>query len=347
MFFDTTDVRLRSLMPKAPGRLVEHLRLEGVSVGLGDDVWLKSREANIKLGGSLSVTRARDERAASRTVDDSAHYVLALTGTLSADRGTYLLDLTPVQREFQVQSGSIRFFGTPDFNPAIDVTAAYRVKQSQRADINVLARISGNFYPQPTLTLESDDPSLSPSDLVSYLVTGRPSVDLAASDPLRQGIDILLPTLSAYGSARLRDQFGGFVDQIQIQSGASDGSSASALSNTAVCGSPLCSFLSSTRIGAEKQLSSRLFLSVSSGLCGLAGIGTGSAERSGLQSFSEALEGKLEYRFPMSGTDQMALRLGSEPATAALSCRQNTGVLRSFIQTPQQVGISVFRSWTF
>jgi hypothetical protein len=295
------------------------------------------------------VTRARDEREASRGLGDAAPYVLALTGTLSADRGTYLLDLTPVQREFQVQSGSIRFFGTPDFNPAIDVTAAYRVKQSQRADINVLARISGNFYPQPTLSLESDDPSLSPSDLVSYLVTGRPSVDLAASDPLRQGIDILLPTLSAYGSARLRDQFGGFVDQIQIQSGSSDATAGSgALSSSAACGSQLCSFLSSTRIGAEKQLSSRLYLSVSTGLCGLGGIGgTSESDRSGLQNFREALEGKLEYRFPMEGSDQFAIRLGSEPATAALSCRLSTGVLRSFIQTPQQTGISIFRSWTF
>jgi translocation and assembly module TamB len=60
--FDTTDVRNRSLMPQPPGKLVEHLRLDGVSVNLGDEVWLRSSEANIKLGGSLNVTRAREER---------------------------------------------------------------------------------------------------------------------------------------------------------------------------------------------------------------------------------------------------------------------------------------------
>ena len=344
MFFDTTDVRTRSLMPKAPGRLVEHLRLEGVTVGIGDDVWLKSREANIKLGGSLNVTRARDE--SSRTLGDSARYVLALTGTLSADRGTYLLDLTPVQREFQVQSGRISFFGTPDFNPAIDVTAAYRVKQASRADITVLARISGNFYPQPALSLTSDDPSLSPSDLVSYLVTGKPTVDLAASDPTRQAIDILLPSLGAYGSAKLRDQFGSFVDLFQIQSGSSDATTGTGTAGNSQLGNQLGSFLSSTRLGAEKQLSSRLFLSVSTGLCGLGGIGTQS-DRSGLRSFGDAIEGKLEYRFPMDGPDQLAIRVGSEPATSALRCGGPTNVLRSFIQTPQQTGISIFRSWTF
>jgi translocation and assembly module TamB len=348
MFFDTTDVRTRSLMPKAPGRLVEHLRLDGVTVGLGDDVWLKSKEVNIRLGGSLNVTRAIDDRVAPRaaTEGDSAHYVLALTGSLSADRGTYLLDLTPVQREFQVQSGRITFYGTPDFNPEIDVTAAYRVKQAQRADITVLARISGNFYPQPALSLTSDDPTLSPSDLVSYLVTGKPTVDLAASDPGRQAVDIFLPTLGAMGSAALRDQLGSFVDLFQIQSGSSDAGTPAGSAGTSALGSQLGSFLSSTRVGAEKQLSSRLFLSVSTGLCGLGGIG-GQSDRSGLQSFGEAIEGKLEYRFPMPGTDQLAIRLGREPATQALRCGAGTSVLRSFIQTPQQTGISVFRSWTF
>jgi translocation and assembly module TamB len=344
MFFDTTDVRTRSLMPKAPGKLVEHLRLQGVSIGIGDDVWLKSREANIKLGGSLNVTRARDEGGSARAlaaVGDNARYVLALTGTLNADRGTYLLDLGLVQREFQVQAGSISFFGTPDFNPAIDVSAAYRVKQSQRADITVQAKISGNFYPQPALSLTSDDPSLSPSDLVSYLVTGKPTVDLAASDPARQALDIVLPTLGAIGSGKLRDQFGGFVDAFQIQAGSSDAVGPAGSTGNS---SQIASFLSSTRIGAEKQLSSRLFLSVSTGLCGLGGIG-GTSEKSGFRSFGDALEAKLEYRFPMSGPDQLALRLGSEPATSG--CGPSNSVLRNFIQTPQQTGISIFRSWTF
>ena len=64
MLFDTTDVRNRSLMPAAPSKLVEHLKLAGVSINLGDEVWMKSKEANVKLGGSLNVTRAREEQNA-------------------------------------------------------------------------------------------------------------------------------------------------------------------------------------------------------------------------------------------------------------------------------------------
>ena len=52
---DTTDLRSRQIVPDAPSRLVEGLRLDDVRIVLGDEVWLRSQEANIKLGGSLDV----------------------------------------------------------------------------------------------------------------------------------------------------------------------------------------------------------------------------------------------------------------------------------------------------
>jgi translocation and assembly module TamB len=346
--FDTTDVRNRSLMPQPPGALVEHLRLDGVSVHLGNDVWLRSREASIKLGGSLNVTRARDDRETTRSTlardahGDSARYKLALSGTLSADHGTYTLDLTAVQREFQVQTGRITFFGTPDFNPEIDVTALYQVKQGSRADIGIKARVHGNFYPQPALELSSTDAYLSPSDLVSYLVTGRPSfeqggLDVAAS---QRAVEFLLPTVNATVSRALRDQFGGFVDLIQIQSGAaidplsvSDGTASS----------PFRSFLYSTRLGGEKQIKNRLFLSFSTGLCQLRG--SEDTAQQGISGFMNGIEGKLEYRIPLVAPDLLALRAGREPAASALRCGAES--VRGFVATPQQWGLSIFRSWAF
>ena len=347
--FDTTDVRNRSIMPQPPSALVEHLRLDGVSVRLGDEVWLRSREASIKLGGSLNVTRARDERETTRSTlargqrGDSALYKLALSGSLSADRGTYTLDLTAVQREFQVQTGRITFFGTPDFNPEIDVTALYQVKQASRADIGIKARIHGNFYPQPALELSSTDAYLSPSDLVSYLVTGRPSFELGERDVAasQRAAEFLLPTLNASVSRALREQLGGFVDLVQIQSGAaSDQLSASTSSTT----SPFRSFLYSTRLGGEKQIKDKLFLSFSTGLCQLSG-GTDDPSQQGLVGFANAIEGKLEYRFPLAAPDRFALRAGREPAASALRC--NAGSVRGFVATPQQWGFSLFRSWVF
>ncbi len=345
--FDTTDVRNRSIMPQPPSVLMEHLQVNGVTVQLGEDVWLRSREASIKLGGSLTVARVRDDRATTRSTlargarADAARYNLALSGTLSADRGTYTLDLTAVQREFQVQSGRITFFGTPDFNPEIDVSALYNVKQANRADIGIRARIHGNFYPQPTLELSSTDVSLSPTDLVSYLVTGLPSFERSADIGASQrAIEFFIPTVGASVSRALRDQLGGVVDLFQIQSGAVNDPGNVGTS------SQFRSILSSTRLGGEKQISDKLFFSFSTGLCQLGGTSVAEdPSRQGFSGFVSAIEGKLEYRFPTVAPDRLSLRAGREPAAAALRCSANQ--VRGFVATPEQWGLSLFRSWSF
>jgi translocation and assembly module TamB len=354
MFFDTTDVRNRSLMPAAPSTLVEHLKLAGVSINLGDDVWLKSKEASVKLGGSLNLTRARDDRDASRAFDrdlltDSTNtaprYRLALSGSLSADRGTYLLDLGVVKREFQVQSGRISFFGTPDFNPAIDVAAQYRVKQSNRADILVQARIVGNFFPQPALELTSNDPTIGASDLVSYLATGRPSAELTDSrtaSSVQRVSEIVLPTLGASLNQALRDQFG-FMDLFQIQSGVLNDQ---ANSGTNGGDQGVSSIFKSTRLGGEKQISDRLFLSFSTGLCPALNYGSDDPNNSGLKGLGNSIEGKVEYRFPIEGPGRLSLRAGLDPSASSLRCGATTN-LRGFVATPQQWGLSLFRSWSF
>ena len=349
--FDTTDVRNRSLMPQPPARLVENLRLDGVSVNFGDEVWLRSAEANIKLGGSLNVTRARDERETRRSAlgrgsREEAVYRLALSGALSADRGTYTLDLGVVQREFQVQSGRITFFGSADFNPSIDVSALYRVKQSRRADIGVKARIVGPFYPQPSLELSSDDSFISQTDLVSYLVTGRPIAELNAANTqaAQAAADVLLPTGSAMLSRALRDQLGGWVDMFQIQTGSSGASDERATqgSRGLTASENFQNVLSGTRLGGEKQISDRLFLSFSAGLCSLGAAKD--SEQQGVAGFVNSIEGKLEYRFPLLAPEQLSLRAGREPMASG-RCLSNS--LRGFVATPQQWGFSLFRSWSF
>ena len=55
---DTLLAQNRQVMPRAPKAVARNLRLENVAVDIGPDVWLRSSEANIKLGGSLNVTLA-------------------------------------------------------------------------------------------------------------------------------------------------------------------------------------------------------------------------------------------------------------------------------------------------
>jgi hypothetical protein len=213
------------------------------------------------------------------------------------------------------------------------------VKQSNRSDIGIKARIHGNFYPQPQLDLSSTDAYLSPSDMVSYLVTGQPSFERTADVGTQQrAVDFLVPTVGASVGRALRDQLGGVVDLIQIQSGAYD-----PLGVTT--GSQFRSILSSTRLGGEKQISDKLYFSFSTGLCQIGGSSSSDASQQGFGGFVNAIEGKLEYRFPTVAPDRLSLRAGREPPAAALRC--SAAQVRGFVQTPEQWGFSLFRSWSF
>ena len=53
---DTLLSRDRKLLPETPSDFAKNLSLENVQVNIGDAVWLRSSEANVKLGGSLNVT---------------------------------------------------------------------------------------------------------------------------------------------------------------------------------------------------------------------------------------------------------------------------------------------------
>ncbi|MDQ3948870.1 MAG: translocation/assembly module TamB, partial [Gemmatimonadota bacterium] len=339
---DTTDLGNRGLLPGAPSELVEHLRLDGVRVNLGDDVWLRSAEVNVKLGGSLSVTRAVDPLDRLRSgfargaAGDTVAYRLALEGTLSADRGTYTLALGPaVQREFQVQRGTITFFGTPDLNPSLDITALYTVKRSNQQPLGIRARLVGDLYPQPILRLESNETfQLSQSDLVSYLVTGQPSFELGETDRYAEtAANLVLPTLGTQVGRILQSQFGDLIDwNLRFEAGATE---TDKLITSQGRAKGVTDFFANARLGGEKEVLKNVYFTVSTGLCGLSNNQNADELR-----FTDALGGKLEYRLP-----RLSVEAGIEPPSSALLCGR--GGVRGFVQTPRQFGISLSRSWHF
>jgi translocation and assembly module TamB len=340
---DTADLANRGLLPGAPSELIEHLRLDGVRVNLGDEVWLRSGEVNVKLGGSLSVTRAVDPldrvgvgfgRGSAR---DTVAYRLALEGTLSADRGTYTLQLGPaVRREFQVQRGTITFLGTPDLNPSLDITALYTVKRHNQAPLGIRARLTGDLYPQPILRLESNETfQLSQSDLVSYLVTGQPSFELGerADQYAGTAANVVLPTLGTEFGRILQNRFGDLIDwNIRFEPGAAE--TDDLLTREGRKG--LGDFFVGARLGGEKEVAKNVFFTVSTGLCGLASSNQNAEDL----RFADALGGKLEYRLP-----RLSVEAGIEPPSSARNCGR--GGVRGFVQTPRQFGISLSRSWHF
>ncbi len=340
---DTTDLNTRIKLPSPPSALLKDMTISGMRVTLGDEVWLRSHEANIKLVGSLNVRRSPQIRAlgaqafastAAATTDTV--YRLALDGTLTAERGTYTLSFGPLQREFQVESGTIAFFGDPELNPKIDVSALYTVRQYNRADVTVRATLSGYLYPGPSLDLTSGTGDNIPqSDLVSYLCCGVPSYELGANQSYMQtAAQVLLPTASSVLAQTLRGQLGSAVDALQFQAPATD----EAATRGQTAGGAAKQFLSGARIGGEKQITNNLFFSISTGLCQLASSQSGGGSGASGNGWVDQLESKLRYRF----SSTLSAEVGLEPPASARTCGRPT---HGLVPTPQQWGISLAKAW--
>src|SRR4029078_7926142 len=145
----------QTLHPKSPPALVRNLSVENVQVRMGNDVWLRSAEANINLGGSVAV------RVNQGTSNESRLDQLALEGTLTTNRGTYRLNLGIVQPKFLVESGTVQFLGDPDFNALLNVNATNTVHRlsstnSSQQDIRIRVHIGGTLV-RPQLALSSAD----------------------------------------------------------------------------------------------------------------------------------------------------------------------------------------------
>jgi translocation and assembly module TamB len=322
---DTTVLANRTLLPKAPPRLLQNLDIRNVSVAMGPDVRLRSDEANIKLGGAVNMTVARRGSAESRTGPAAA---LALDGRLQTEQGTYLLDLGVTTRLLIIEGGELRFFGGADLNPALDIRALHVIRQnsgtiSTRNDIRIRVRLQGTFL-QPRLTFESADSLvLSQSDLISYLVTGAPSLDIG-------GIRGSGPSVSSFATSLLSGMLqqaltGRFFDQVQIQAASNN-----ATQQGTTVGQVGSTLINGLQFGLGKQINDRTWVSLQAGLCSTQQQSPLSLESIGL---------KVEHRLKKG----YGISFGLEPPTRALFC----GIERGFAPTPKQVGLDFYRAWRF
>ncbi len=321
---DTLLARDRKLLPETPSEFARNLTLENVAVNIGDGVWLRSSEANVKLGGSLNVTLGR-----SPTTGDRSQ--LALEGTLNAVRGTYRLTLVDpfVQPTFDVESGSLRFFGTPDLNPTLDIRAIHTIRQpNQRSanlrDIRVRVTIGGTLS-VPTLTLDNpDNLPLSQSDLLSYLITGEPAIALDNSNGLYRSQ--IASFALRYGGNLLTSAIPrNLVDIVELQTGrVNDANRAQQAAD------PYLYSLLNSRAIVGKQLGSNWFLGLSTGLCVV-----------NASNFRDNFGLKVEYRFNSTYTAQA----GVEPGSSDITCARNAPQIQQ--QTPRQLGFDFFRTWRF
>jgi translocation and assembly module TamB len=318
---DTSLVANQGLVQRLPPELeraVENLRVPSLSIRIGDDVWLRSSEANIKLAGSVDLTKLGNQRLES--------------GTLRVSRGTYRLNLGLVQRTFQVDSGFVTFYGDPNIPAELNIWAAYTVRQANHEngqDVTIVAHIGGTLT-QPRLELASNERiPLSNTEILSYLLVGQPTfasgTDAASTDALQSAAAALLPSEGAVLERALTDQIR-FIDYVQVQTG---GTGTQALfSNTGAS-----NVLAGTRIGLGKQIGEKTFITANAGLCQLTGAQAGTSFAS---SLGVTIEQQLAHGFSVEAS--------VEPSSVALQCRPG---LTNIGNRPPQYGFDLFREFSF
>ena len=320
-------------LPAMFSSLMANLNISNVPVRLGSDVRLRSTEANVRLAGELQLVTSTAQ--STRTLASTGQLVprLALEGSLTTVGGTYNLNLGLVQREFQVlPDGTVTFNGPPE-NPTLDIRAQYNVKQVRDKDLGVFVHLYGPLLPNPVIEFQSNaDYQISQSDLLSYLLTGKPGFDFSASAQLVSSF--LAPTVSALTSGALRQSLGSWLDVFQFQLGT--GGSATAPGAQATGGTAWSQYLFGSTIGAEKQVSNNLFLSVNTGLCQF-------SPNTAPIALNTLVGAKVEYRFLPTLSTQIAYDPPAYGRTGSCGTVQSIG----FVPTPGQFSLGFFHTWRF
>ena len=214
---DLDLIRTEHLGADFQNRFLDSLTIDTLQIQMGEGFWLRSSEANIQLDGGLVVTKSRDR--------------YRYDGTLNAARGNYALRIgSVVTRDFTVDHGTVRYFGTPDLNAALDIEARYTVLAAETNEaIPIIAKISGTML-QPRLELSSPPtaqaPALSQTELVSYLMFGRPTFSRQGttgeenrSAAVQAGVSYLTSAFSSELQRTLISDLGVPIDYLEIRAG--------------------------------------------------------------------------------------------------------------------------------
>jgi translocation and assembly module TamB len=187
---DTTIFVARPLLADIRNPFVENLRVN-IDLEVPRNTWLRSRDMNVEMGGELVV------------VYDRSAGDLVMVGDLQALRGSYGV----LNRTFEVDGGTVEFIGRPGVNPALNIQATTRVRRREGEPLEVLATVEGNLV-RPLVTLSSAEAGLAQSDLISYLIIGQASTELAGSNSQFLSAGTLGSGFATYATGVLANQVG-------------------------------------------------------------------------------------------------------------------------------------------
>jgi translocation and assembly module TamB len=129
-----------------------------MQVVMRNNNWIRGQGANIELRGDLDIKKKYEQ-------------TVRIIGDISVIRGTY----ENFGKLFRIEEGNVSFSGGQEIDPFLDILALHRV-----SDVNVYINIGGRAS-KPKIDLTSD-PSMSETDIVSYLVFGASSSDIGSGE---------------------------------------------------------------------------------------------------------------------------------------------------------------------
>jgi translocation and assembly module TamB len=212
-FVDTTILQQLRPDDEFSASLFEGLRIDSLRVTVGNDVWVRSDEANIQLGGALLVRKIGER--------------YPITGEITAVRGTYTMALGPGNdRNFTVTGGTIDFLRSDSLDADLDINARHTLRTVRGDQLTVFVHIGGTVS-SPSITLRSDrTPALPQTEIISYLMFGAPTAQVFSGTGGRERRSFFEAGAEQFGAllaGRLEGTFSGAVDYFAISPGDPDG----------------------------------------------------------------------------------------------------------------------------
>ncbi|MEO8478502.1 MAG: translocation/assembly module TamB domain-containing protein [Gemmatimonadota bacterium] len=254
---DLEELKQQRLGVAFQNRFLDSLRVDNIRFQLGTNVRLLSEDADIQMEGAVTVRKT------------GSQYLV--NGDLSTPRGRYTLRLGGfLTTDFDVERGSVRFFGTPDLNAAIDLEARHLARTERGDELPVIARITGTIQ-VPKVELSVANSQLPQFEIISYLIFGRPSSQLGSGSD-RLALQSAVGLLAGEAGRAIGQRYG--LDLLEFSAEVPIGANSGASFN---------------RLAIGKQLGEKWFVTANAGFC----VGGDDAGQITARNFGAS----LEYRF--------------------------------------------------
>ncbi|HVG45959.1 MAG TPA: translocation/assembly module TamB domain-containing protein [Longimicrobium sp.] len=283
-------------------RILGALIPRNLRVTIGEGVWLESEDAHIQIAGDLVIDRPAQTNL--------------IFGELDAVRGSYTVKMGPISRQFDIVQGVVRFYGTPELNPSLDITAAHEVRGGSAVQpVTVLVHLAGTMQqPRVELTTSNRQP-LSQSELASLLLFGRtPEEGGSFSDELLSGV-VVQEALAGYITALIEEAVvrTRLVDYVRVRTRAATGVAGAGATSFGL------GFLGPLTIEVGKEIASNIY---------------------GTLEFVDLPQVKLGVGLDWQISPTLSLRAASEPV-------QRDPLVRNLFRVRRQVTVDLRRRWEY